>query len=39
MKKKLPESATCETCGNKLKIREGHICDECLKKMEKNNEN
>jgi len=31
MTKKLPEMATCELCGKELKIREGHICDECLK--------
>lgn len=38
MKKKPLETATCETCGKKLKIREGHICDKCLKEMEKQNE-
>lgn len=34
-KQELKNQATCETCGRKLKVREGHICDKCLKKWEK----
>lgn len=30
-KQEIKNKATCETCGKELKIREGHICDKCLR--------
>lgn len=40
MKKKVHnQTATCEECGKQLKISEGYICDSCLRKYEKEEEN
>ena len=35
--KKPKRIATCEVCGKELKIREGHICNDCLEEV--NDEN